>query len=344
MKRIEWVDTLKGIGIILMVLGHYPAFSYTGRALILIYSFHMPLFLFIGGYLFSDIKNRKELTNKLKNNVGSLALPYFGFSIISLVFSWPANEQVASTYLYGIFYGLGTENLPNVPLWFFTFYFTGRCIFAIIVYLANAVGKNRRAVKESVLFILTFTLVAAAYVYRLKLYKTRLPWNPEMSALCMGFYYLGYQFRHFKLKRELPVIWKAALCSLAFALWVPAALYGTRVDINASYFGRGMWYFYFAASLGLIWCVGLAHLLSRVKLVKILLNYLGENSLYVVGFHIPMNFVAGAVILPFMPVAVQAAYMTKSVIGVLFTVITTILLSLLAGYLWREAKKSLVSG
>lgn len=338
MKRIEWVDTLKGIGIILMVLGHYPAFSYTGKALILIYSFHMPLFLFIGGYLFSDIKDHKELFGKLKNNVRSLAVPYFGFSIISLVFSWPESGQVASNYLYGIFCGLGTENLPNVPLWFLTFYFTGRCMFSLIVYLANVIGKNRRAVKEGVLFLLTFVLIAAAYVYRLKLYKPRLPWNPEMSALCMGFYYMGYQFRHFNRKRELPVIWKPVLCGLAFALWFPVALYGTRVDINASYFGRGMWYFYFAASLGLIWCVGLSHFLSRLKPARIVLNYLGQNSLYVVGFHIPMNFVAGAVVLPFMPAAVQSAYTTKSLTGILFTVITTILLSLIAGYLWKEVE------
>lgn len=341
MKRIEWVDTLKGIGIILMVLGHYPAFSYTGRALTLIYSFHMPLFLFVGGYLFSD---SKDLAGKLKSNVRSLAVPYFGFSIISLIFSWPVNEQIASNYLYGIFYGIGTENMPNVPLWFFTFYFTGRCIFAIIVYLANAIGKNKRVVKEWVLFFLTFAIISVAYVYRLKYYKPRLPWNPDMSALCMGFYYMGYQFRRFKPKRELPIMGKVIICGLAFALWVPAALYGTRVDINASYFGKGMWCFYFTASLGLVWCVGLAHLLSRMKLVSRLINYLGENSLYVVGFHIPMNFIVGAVILPFMPVAVQAAYMTKSVIGVLFTVISTMLLSLMAGYLWREGKKSLISG
>ena len=42
MKREEWVDTLKGIGILLVIVGHTnsPFFKY-------IYYFHMPLFFMI---------------------------------------------------------------------------------------------------------------------------------------------------------------------------------------------------------------------------------------------------------------------------------------------------------
>ena len=53
-KRIEWVDIAKGIGIFLMVMGH------TGIPRIgnqWIYSFHMPLFFFISGFLFNTSVN-----------------------------------------------------------------------------------------------------------------------------------------------------------------------------------------------------------------------------------------------------------------------------------------------
>lgn len=344
MKRVEWVDTLKGIGIILMVLGHYPALAYTGRALILIYSFHMPLFLFVGGYLFSEISNRRELADRLRKNVRTLVVPYFAFSVVSLLFSWSAGPQNAPNYLYGIFFGLGRENIPNVPLWFFTFYFTGRCIFSGMLYVSNLVGRKSRNVKEGVLFLLTLCLIYIAYRFRLVYYSPRLPWNPDMSALCIGFYYMGYQFKQWKPKRTLPAILPYVVCGLAFLVWIPVALYGTRVDINASCFGRGIGYFYAAAMLGIIWCTGLAFLLAKQDFIRKVLGYLGKNSLFVVGLHIPMNYIAGAILLPYMPTAVQAAYNTKSVTGILYTVTSTILLSLMAGGLWKEAKKSMMAG
>lgn len=62
-KRIEYLDYAKGIGIILVVLGHILI---KGNIKIYIYSFHMPLFFIISGYLFNyiNIINFKEVINK----------------------------------------------------------------------------------------------------------------------------------------------------------------------------------------------------------------------------------------------------------------------------------------
>ncbi len=47
MKRIEWVDIARGIGIILVILGHIGI----GKVGKFIYSFHIPLFFFLSGFL-----------------------------------------------------------------------------------------------------------------------------------------------------------------------------------------------------------------------------------------------------------------------------------------------------
>ena len=49
-NRIDYIDNYRGLGIILVILGH----ALSGRNLIYkqIYSFHMPAFYFISGYLF----------------------------------------------------------------------------------------------------------------------------------------------------------------------------------------------------------------------------------------------------------------------------------------------------
>lgn len=54
--RIEWVDILKGIAIICVFIGHTTNDNYgniSGLLHMWIYSFHMPLFFFLSGYVFS---------------------------------------------------------------------------------------------------------------------------------------------------------------------------------------------------------------------------------------------------------------------------------------------------
>lgn len=75
-QRLDYLDLLKGIAIFLMVMGHFLAWNIKSDGsgmsscmLIknLIYSFHMPLFFFISGYLI-DMKN-KVWTSSLVINV-----------------------------------------------------------------------------------------------------------------------------------------------------------------------------------------------------------------------------------------------------------------------------------
>ena len=62
MKRKRWIDVLKGIGATLVLFGHL---IYSESFLkIFIYSFHMPLFFFIGGYLFKYEVNLKRFILK----------------------------------------------------------------------------------------------------------------------------------------------------------------------------------------------------------------------------------------------------------------------------------------
>ncbi len=66
--RLEYIDAIKGFTIILMVMGHVIAWMFVDwKVLIpsqsspailwnLIYSFHMPLFMFVSGFLYGRKK------------------------------------------------------------------------------------------------------------------------------------------------------------------------------------------------------------------------------------------------------------------------------------------------
>lgn len=77
--RYPEIDFMKGIFIILMILFHLTYFSiYYPCLLSWVYSYHMPGFLIISGFLFKVGKNWEELLKSLK----SLFIPYIIFLCI----------------------------------------------------------------------------------------------------------------------------------------------------------------------------------------------------------------------------------------------------------------------
>ncbi len=54
MTRVQYIDRLKGLAIILVVMGHIFGFSQPEDGInTFIYTFHMPLFMFLSGLVIS---------------------------------------------------------------------------------------------------------------------------------------------------------------------------------------------------------------------------------------------------------------------------------------------------
>uniref|UniRef100_A0A7C3NH83 Acyltransferase 3 domain-containing protein n=1 Tax=candidate division WOR-3 bacterium TaxID=2052148 RepID=A0A7C3NH83_UNCW3 len=79
-KREYWLDIAKSIGIFLVVLGHT---SINENLKIFIYSFHIPLFFLISGFLFKTNDNFKNFFIK---QFKRFIIPYYIFSIITYIF------------------------------------------------------------------------------------------------------------------------------------------------------------------------------------------------------------------------------------------------------------------
>ena len=87
--RIDWVDMAKGYGIIFAILAHLGV----GIADIWIYTFHMPLFFFLSGCVFST---KYEFKSFVKRKCKSLIVPYFSLGFIMILF------QLAINYREGV--------------------------------------------------------------------------------------------------------------------------------------------------------------------------------------------------------------------------------------------------
>lgn len=92
MKRIEWIDDLKGFAIFLIVLGHVLATfanmsqgnskQISDTVFEFIYSFHVPLFFIIAGITFSA---KDQFTLFFKKKFYRLMLPYYSWGFFSAI-------------------------------------------------------------------------------------------------------------------------------------------------------------------------------------------------------------------------------------------------------------------
>lgn len=107
-KRENWIDLSRGLTIVLVVIGHVIS-SYHESGLYrdsvlynfttqFIYSFHMPLFMMVSGYLYSK-SNHKDKGYEIRKRLLSYGIPYIVFTVLwilmKLVFASVTNSNVS---------------------------------------------------------------------------------------------------------------------------------------------------------------------------------------------------------------------------------------------------------
>lgn len=134
LKRIPWVDILKGLLIIFVIFGHITTNSHIKNYLS---TFFMPCFFILSGWF---MKKNNDIGNFVKKRFKSILLPYVFFSLIWIVFNFLKNFIIRSDF--NIFKALLSVLLPysgspggNVYiLWFLPCLFFSQIIVALIIY------------------------------------------------------------------------------------------------------------------------------------------------------------------------------------------------------------------
>ena len=94
------IDIAKGIAIILVVYGHVIEHSmapwgfqdfFQNPVFKIIYTFHMPLFVFISGYLMANSLNRHSVHDVFKSRTRSLFVPFVSLGILGVLMTYFLN-------------------------------------------------------------------------------------------------------------------------------------------------------------------------------------------------------------------------------------------------------------
>ena len=162
------LDYLKGIGIVLVILGH--SFSFTGFDLInkekyfiyyyifnFIYSFHMPLFFIVAGFLSNqEYKIKSFYISKIKR----LLIPYIFINIVDYIprhlFSSFVNNSSNSLVRVIFYSGVATWFVYTLFVMFLLFPMLDKYIFKkdkYYIFLYFLLIINRCLGIESIIFI-----------------------------------------------------------------------------------------------------------------------------------------------------------------------------------------------
>lgn len=282
MKRLDRIDILRAIGIILMVAGH--VFTFFGKFDRYIHTFHMPLFFVISGYLFKS-KPETKLFMLISQRAKRLLLPYVTFAGINYV-AWFFLERGTEAW-YGPLVRLVTYNTSGLPicgaLWFLTALF-----WAEVFYLVFDRVIKRSGVRS--VFVLAGA-VAVSVVQNST--EIRLPLTIDTGFICMGFYEIGRLCKTYggRVSEKINAVglWKKILLGLAlFLVNAVLAFVNPYVNIKSGWYGF-VPLFWVNALIGILACYMLAlvidlHFKERNVLKKYLVT-VGRGSIVFLGFN-----------------------------------------------------------
>lgn len=283
-NRIEWVDTLKGIGILLVVVGHTAVPDSLKQYF---FSFHMPLFFFISGYLFyfSEFSKTGSFDTYVKNKLKHLIKPYFLFGLFSYLV-WIFDNTL--TFKFGLNhtpYNLKTQLIDpmiglaysdenrlelNVALWFLTCLFLTELLFFLFHRITH--GKIK--------FLVPLLLFSAVAGFILSTFKILLPWNLTTAFTAVVFYGAGYLVSRYHILictkiNNIPAI------LILLAAGLTAHLFNGK--INMAYALYSNIFLFYISSLSTVIAVDL--IVRKIKPNKFLC-LIGKSSMDIMGLHL----------------------------------------------------------
>lgn len=271
-KRVEWIDVTKGIGIICVILGHLGVEKIDR----VVYTFHMPLFFIISGYL---LRVDTSWKNFIKQKSKRLLLPYYisGGIICALVFfadilrgMWTFILSDMYSVVGGVLYGTCAGSFDKIEgigaLWF---------LWAL--FLSCTIVKLFSSCRYGYIYICTLAVIS--YVSSLWII---LPFSIQPAMTAAVFVFMGWNLQKIDLEAKLNNIYLFVLGILILFIEV---ILDIRVDIASNTYNYGV-----ISAIGAV-CICYSVVLVAKKIsekksiLKEQLAILGKYSLFILCIH-----------------------------------------------------------
>ena len=291
-KRIEYLDIAKGIGILLVVLGHNDFEVISLFLQRLIYSFHMPLFFFLSGYF---INTTVPFFDFVKKRFNSLLKPFL-FTVFLIYLTSISFEKMsfstAITRTIKSLYGSGAY-LDWVQLWFLPH------LFAVSLYaflFITLVSKLRNRWLTWGILLATLAIVIPFldrfYPFPFSVFGKEyelwgLPFSLDLVLATGFFFILGNEVRQVTTEKTFDNCF--LLLGTGGVVLLLNILFPYEIDFNIRLY-ESFPVNTAEAILGILFILALARQIElRTGWLASLLKYLGNISLIILLFHVPIQ-------------------------------------------------------
>ncbi|AER55899.1 acyltransferase family protein [Pseudoxanthomonas spadix] len=280
------IDAAKALAIMLVVMGHARGIPHLFT--ILVYSFHVPLFFVLSGWVSRAHGTARGLGETALRLARTLLLPYVVFYLLGYGY-WLVTRHVGEKAarwgalpwwdpLKGLVSGIGPDLYVNPVLWFLP-----------VLFVTTLAAIMLRRVPAGLLVLLSMP-VAALWILVFPPLGVRLPFGLDVMPIALAFYALGaWMASRSLLPKEA---WLNVIFTLVLVVpWMVLALRNGRVDVNALEFGQSVGLFFVNAILGTLLTLFVARLVAQASV----LQWIGRNTLLILCTHILVFFVLSGV-------------------------------------------------
>ena len=285
----DWMDTLRGFGIVLVVFGHQkPGPDVTN----FLQAVMLAVFIFASGFLFSGSKY-PDTKVYLKKRARLLLIPYLWFTLLSFLF-WifyvggmkllvdgalgsemlagvdettalgalsdaagrakPGIGVVLAVFILPMIYGSASFLWFNIPLWFFPGLFV---IDALFYWLHKRCRTD--------LTLLAVLIALSMVGFGMGRVSMHLPWNVDTAFSIVVYYGLGYLFRkRYGEGWPLPLWAKGLVAAVLLAVGMFVIVYnpGTHPSFNQQ---GNYWLYHLGAMTTILSFMLIAQLMVKLK-------------------------------------------------------------------------------
>lgn len=270
-ERILWIDMAKGYGILFVIYAHVGG----GWDRIWIYTFHMPLFFFLSGYVFSVNCNFKQFIIK---KCKSIVIPYFCLGIPMILFEFI--RMIPEQFTLSVAIHLIKHFVFQQRMWTLWFIACLFCLNILFYILVNVIKRDLFLVIVSIIM----TVIGLCY-YRGG--GKPLLWNADVCFMAIPFFTMGYVYKKYVVridslldKKEINIV-LFNLCAVLNLIFGFKSLDTSLVGLEMydSKYGNPF-YTYMAAFAGIV-CVVIVAKWFAIECIR----YIGENSMLYYAWH-----------------------------------------------------------
>lgn len=253
-KHLHWLDIAKGIGILLVIVGHCVFPNH-----LLIDSFHMPLFFVLAGLTFKI----KPISTFLLSKINRIGVPFIFWSIASALLALIPHPYT------GPF---------NGPLWFL------QTIFVALI-AAYLILQLRLRIQLIVNMLIVVAIAAALQYNSLEILPFHLVRGlTAYIYIVTGFYLSKYIIRSYSRKLLFLIFCISALAFAILFVYLYLHLPSNAAFFNLSLFKHVPVAVFLCSLSGISMVLFLCRLIEKSKP----LEYLGINSLVIMCVHFPL--------------------------------------------------------